>query len=69
MAAGLVAVAAPAMAQEELSVSITYITQQEDKPRPLSLVDPVLTDEGLARAAGDRREPDHRPVPQATTTP
>jgi ABC transporter substrate binding protein (PQQ-dependent alcohol dehydrogenase system) len=40
----------PAAAQEGLSVSITYITQQEDKPRPLSLVDPVLTDEGLAGA-------------------
>ena len=50
MTASLVAVAAPAIAQEELSVSITYITQEEDKPRPLSLVDPVLTDEGLAGA-------------------
>ena len=50
VAAGLIAVTAPAMAQEELSVSITYITQQEDKPRPLSLLDPVLTDEGLAGA-------------------
>jgi ABC transporter substrate binding protein (PQQ-dependent alcohol dehydrogenase system) len=47
---GLIAVTAPALAQEELSVSITYITQQEDKPRPLSLLDPVLTDEGLAGA-------------------
>ena len=40
----------PAAAQEELAVSITYITQEEDKPRPLSLLDPVLTDEGLAGA-------------------
>jgi ABC transporter substrate binding protein (PQQ-dependent alcohol dehydrogenase system) len=42
--------AAPVAAQDELAVSITYITQEEDKPRPLSLLDPVLTDEGLAGA-------------------
>ena len=50
MVSGLTGLTAPAMAQDELSVSITYITQEEDKPRPLSLVDPVLTDEGLAGA-------------------
>ena len=50
MVAGLTGLTASAMAQDELSVSITYITQEEDKPRPLSLVDPVLTDEGLAGA-------------------
>ena len=47
---GLAGAVTPATAQEELAVSITYITQQEDKPRPLSLLDPVLTDEGLAGA-------------------
>ena len=50
VAAAPAGAAAPAAAQEELSVSITYITQEQDKPRPLSLVDPVLTDEGLAGA-------------------
>jgi ABC transporter substrate binding protein (PQQ-dependent alcohol dehydrogenase system) len=48
--AGLGGLVSPALGQEELSVSVTYITQEEDKPRPLSLVDPVLTDEGLAGA-------------------
>jgi ABC transporter substrate binding protein (PQQ-dependent alcohol dehydrogenase system) len=47
---GLAGAAMPAVAQEELAVSISYITQEEDKPRPLSLLDPVLTDEGLAGA-------------------
>ncbi|MGH6903583.1 MAG: ABC transporter substrate-binding protein [Geminicoccaceae bacterium] len=47
---GLAGAVMPAAAQEELAVSITYITQEEDKPRPLPLVDPVLTDEGLAGA-------------------
>jgi ABC transporter substrate binding protein (PQQ-dependent alcohol dehydrogenase system) len=47
---GLAGAVAPAAAQEELPVSISYITQEEVKPRPLSLLDPVLTDEGLAGA-------------------
>jgi ABC transporter substrate binding protein (PQQ-dependent alcohol dehydrogenase system) len=47
---GLAAAAPHAAAQDGLAVSITYLTQEEDKPRPLSLVDPVLTDEGLAGA-------------------
>ena len=47
---GLAGAVLPAAAQDGLAVSITYITQEEDRPRPLSLVDPVLTDEGLAGA-------------------
>jgi ABC transporter substrate binding protein (PQQ-dependent alcohol dehydrogenase system) len=47
---GLGGAPGPAVAQEELPVSITYVTQEEDRPRPLSLLDPVLTDEGLAGA-------------------
>ena len=47
---GLSGAPGPAVAQEELPVSITYVTQEEDRPRPLSLLDPVLTDEGLAGA-------------------
>ena len=47
---GLAGAVALAAAQEELPVSISYITQEEVKPRPLSLLDPVLTDEGLAGA-------------------
>ena len=48
--AGLAGAVTPAVAQEGLPVPITYITQEEDKPRPLSLLDPALTDEGLAGA-------------------
>jgi ABC transporter substrate binding protein (PQQ-dependent alcohol dehydrogenase system) len=47
---GLACAVTPVEAQEGLPVSITYITQEEDKPRPLSLLDPVLIDEGLAGA-------------------
>jgi ABC transporter substrate binding protein (PQQ-dependent alcohol dehydrogenase system) len=47
---GATAALAPAQAQDPLAISVTYITQEEDKPRPLSLLDPVLTDEGLAGA-------------------
>ncbi len=42
--------AAPARAAEPLEVVITYVTQDEDRVAPLSLLDSLLTDEGLMGA-------------------
>jgi ABC transporter substrate binding protein (PQQ-dependent alcohol dehydrogenase system) len=51
--AGLAGAAMPALAQDELSVTITYVTRAEGaKLPPLSLLEPrELTDEGLAGAS------------------
>jgi len=46
----LLAALAPAggRAEESLEIAIVYITQAEEEPLPLSLVEPVVTDKGLA---------------------
>ena len=41
---------APAVSAQELSVAITYLGRQDPPTIPLSLVEPVLTDEGLKGA-------------------
>lgn len=53
LALSLIAAASPASAQDEgstLEVPIVYITQLEKQRIPLSLVEPILTDEGVAGA-------------------
>ena len=47
---GLIGAAEPPLAQDELNVSITYVTQGEDRVIPLSLLDTLLLDEGLMGA-------------------
>jgi ABC transporter substrate binding protein (PQQ-dependent alcohol dehydrogenase system) len=47
---GLIGATEPAAAQDELKVSIAYVTQEEDRPIPLSLLDTLLPDEGLMGA-------------------
>jgi ABC transporter substrate binding protein (PQQ-dependent alcohol dehydrogenase system) len=47
---GLIGSTEPAAAQDELKVSITYVTQEEDRVIPLSLLDTLLPDEGLMGA-------------------
>jgi ABC transporter substrate binding protein (PQQ-dependent alcohol dehydrogenase system) len=42
--------AAPAAAQDKLDIPIVYVTQEEDRPIPLSLLDTRLPDEGLMGA-------------------
>jgi ABC transporter substrate binding protein (PQQ-dependent alcohol dehydrogenase system) len=46
----LAAAAAPAAAQDKLEVPITYVTQEEDRVIPLSLLDTLVPDEGLMGA-------------------
>ena len=46
----LVTVTAGGASGAPLQVEITYITQQEPPVQPLSLVEPVLADEGLMGA-------------------
>ena len=46
----LIAVLVPPAAAQELDVAITYLGRQEAPPIPLSLVEPVLTDEGIKGA-------------------
>jgi ABC transporter substrate binding protein (PQQ-dependent alcohol dehydrogenase system) len=48
--AGLIGAPGSAVAQQELKVSITYVTQEEDRVIPLSLLDTLLPDEGLMGA-------------------
>jgi len=56
LAAALIAVGlgwlipGPAAAQDQLGVAITYVTQEEDRVIPLSLLDTLLPDEGLMGA-------------------
>jgi ABC transporter substrate binding protein (PQQ-dependent alcohol dehydrogenase system) len=47
---GLGGATAPAVAQDQLNVSIAYVTQEEDRVIPLSLLDTLLPDEGLMGA-------------------
>ena len=47
---GLIGATGPAVAQDELNVSIAYVTQEEDRVIPLSLLDTLLPDEGLMGA-------------------
>ncbi len=49
-ALSLVALLAPAAVAQELDIAITYIGRQEAPPIPLSLVEPILTDEGIKGA-------------------
>ena len=49
-ALSLILVLAPAVSAQELSVAITYLGRQDPPTIPLSLVEPVLTDEGLKGA-------------------
>ena len=54
----------------ELQVAITYLGRQEPPPIPLSLVEPILTDEGMKGAQqGMLRQPDHRPLSQERIQP
>ena len=46
----LTGAAAPAAAQDKVDIPITYVTQEEDRPIPLSLLDTRLPDEGLMGA-------------------
>ena len=46
----LIAVLVAPGAAQELDVAITYLGRQEPPPIPLSLVEPVLTDEGIKGA-------------------
>lgn len=46
----LIAVLASPVAAQELDVAITYLGRQETPPVPLSLVEPVLADEGIKGA-------------------
>ena len=46
----LIAVLVPPAAGQELDVAITYLGRQEVPPIPLSLVEPVLVDEGIKGA-------------------
>ena len=46
----LIAVLVPPAAAQELDVAITYLGRQEPPPIPLSLVEPVLADEGIKGA-------------------
>ncbi len=46
----LIAVLVPPAAAQEIDVAITYLGRQEVPPIPLSLVEPVLTDEGIKGA-------------------
>jgi ABC transporter substrate binding protein (PQQ-dependent alcohol dehydrogenase system) len=48
--AGLTCATGPAAAQDKLDISISYVTQEEDRPIPLSLLDTLLPDEGLMGA-------------------
>ena len=47
---GLSGTPGPAVAQEELHIPITYVTQEEDRVIPLSLLDTLVPDEGLMGA-------------------
>jgi ABC transporter substrate binding protein (PQQ-dependent alcohol dehydrogenase system) len=47
---GLIGAPQPAAAQDQLNVSITYVTQEEDRVIPLSLLDTLVPDEGLMGA-------------------
>ena len=49
-ALSLILALAPAVSAQELSVAITYLGRQDPPTIPLSLVEPVLTDEGLKGA-------------------
>ena len=46
----LTGAAEPAAAQDKVNVPIVYVTQEEDRPIPLSLLDTRLPDEGLMGA-------------------
>jgi ABC transporter substrate binding protein (PQQ-dependent alcohol dehydrogenase system) len=46
----LIAVVVPPVAAQELDIAITFIGRQETPPIPLSLVEPVLNDEGIKGA-------------------
>ena len=50
LALGSVIALTGAAAQEKLNVPIVYVTQEEDRPIPLSLLDTRLPDEGLMGA-------------------
>ncbi len=47
---GLLGVSGTTAAQQKLDVPITYVTQEEDRVIPLSLLDTLLADEGLMGA-------------------
>ena len=51
-------VAAPVHAADEIDVTVTYLARDEPPLEPLSLVEPVLADEGLvgARQALDENQ-------------
>lgn len=50
LALALLAVPAAVARAEQLSVAVTYLGRQEPPPQPLSLVEPILSDEGLRGA-------------------